>query len=82
MIPPSDSRKRKANVFAHFLRQSARLVISCCLMPKVMGRLGFWCAGLMARPTKKLTSVAFSNSSRAIRLAPSFWVAQTEASFA
>ena len=40
-------------------------------MPKVIGKSGFWCAGLMARPTKKLMSVAFSNSSRAISEAPS-----------
>lgn len=45
--------------------------MSWILMPKVIGKSGFWCAGLMARPTKKLMSVAFSNSSRAMSEAPS-----------
>ena len=50
--------------------------MSCILMPKVIGRSGFWCAGLMARPTKKLMSVAFSNSFWAISEAPSFLLVQ------
>ena len=52
-------------------RHLARFSMSWILMPKVIGKSGFWCAGLMARPTKKLMSVAFSNSSRAMSEAPS-----------
>ena len=55
-----------------FLRQSDSSVTSCILILKFIGRSGFWCAGFIALPTKKLISVASSKSRRQISEAPSF----------
>ena len=62
------------------LRHADNSSTICILIEKLIGRFGFWCAGLMARPAKKFTSVACSNKIWAICEAPSFWVAQAAAS--
>ena len=54
------------------LRHADNSSTICILIEKLIGRFGFWCAGLIARPTKKLIYVASSKSSLAISDAPTF----------
>ena len=51
-------KKRVLTRLPIFSRQWLSWSISWNFAPKAMDKFGFWCAGLMAQPTKKRISVA------------------------